>query len=296
MEEPGLVGDLCSDLQRRALEEALLAEVEAPRAALFELLALAWAYLPDEPGDGFVRARPAAAERFSRLSSAFRLEVPPGLFRGCSMSVREGFELLERLRGMGVRPEGCGSFAPLFARGLFLSCGYIHLPRWGYHLELRLPSRQKAFLALTLLSRRGFGASLRRRRSRHCVEMRRQEDIAGFFALCEMPRTALLIEDTSVYRSVKELANQVVNCDQANIRRVVMSSERQLDTLRRLEELNLLEMLSPLERELARLREENPNASLEELGEMLSRPISKGAVHYHFRRMERLLSKFRERG
>lgn len=296
MEEPGLVGEVGVDLQRRALEEALLAEVGSPRAALFELLALVWAYLPDEPRDGLVRARPAAKERFSRLSSLFGMEVPAGLFRGFSISLREGFDFLGRLRGIGVRPEGCGSFAPLFVRGLFLSCGYIHLPRWGYHLELRLPSRQKAFLTLMLLSRRGFGASLRRRRSRHCVEMRRQEDIAGFFALCEMPQTALLIEDTSVYRSVKELANQVVNCDQANIRRVVMSSERQLMTLRGLEELNLMEMLSPLERELARLREENPNASLEELGGMLSKPISKGAVHYHFRRMERLLSKFRERG
>jgi DNA-binding transcriptional regulator WhiA len=47
--------------------------------------------------------------------------------------------------------------------------------------------------------------------------------------------------------------------------------------------------MTPIQTELAAARRANPSASLGELGQMLSRPVSKSTVEYRWRKLESLI-------
>ena len=87
----------------------------------------------------------------------------------------------------------------------------------------------------------------------------------------------------------KELNNKVnrrVNCDGANISKVVDAAQGQLSAIRILRERGQFEKLPQKLREAALAREAEPEASLTELAAMMDPPITKPAMN---NRMKKLL-------
>ena len=86
----------------------------------------------------------------------------------------------------------------------------------------------------------------------------------------------------------KELINGVnrrVNCETANLTKVVDAAQEQIAAIRRLEQAGKLESLPPRLRETAALRRENPEATLTELAEMMEPPLSKSAMNHRMRKL-----------
>jgi DNA-binding protein WhiA len=81
-------------------------------------------------------------------------------------------------------------------------------------------------------------------------------------------------------------AVRMTNCDTANTDRTLDASQRQMEAIRRIEKTGGLDALPPKLRELALLRQYNPEASLTQLGEMMSPPLKKSGVN---NRMKRIL-------
>ena len=65
--------------------------------------------------------------------------------------------------------------------------------------------------------------------------------------------------------------------------------KKQLEDIKKLRKKNRFNNLPDELKEIALLREENPNATLEELGNMLSTPIGKSSVSHRFKRIEEYL-------
>jgi hypothetical protein len=68
---------------------------------------------------------------------------------------------------------------------------------------------------------------------------------------------------------------------------------RQLEDIRVIDEERGLRHLPPALRDLARLRLENPDLSMEELGQALDRPASKSAVNHRLRRIAAVADEIR---
>ena len=78
--------------------------------------------------------------------------------------------------------------------------------------------------------------------------------------------------------STKEMrneANRRANCDQANIDKAVAAAEKQIRAIRKVGIENMNDKLA----QVARVRLENPDVSLTELGEMLDPPLKKAGVN-----------------
>ena len=80
------------------------------------------------------------------------------------------------------------------------------------------------------------------------------------------------------------------NCEAEELKKNFQVSEEgllpaQVEAIRRIEEKQGLDGLTEELRELARLRLENPEMSLRELGELLSEPLSRSGVNHRLRRI-----------
>ena len=85
-----------------------------------------------------------------------------------------------------------------------------------------------------------------------------------------------------------------MNCEAANINKTVSASVKQMEDIRYLEARQVLDHLPPNLVQIARLRLENQDASLKELGEMLVPPVGKSGVNHRLRKLSRLAEELRQ--
>ena len=89
-------------------------------------------------------------------------------------------------------------------------------------------------------------------------------------------KAMLHFEDIRIIRDMRNTANRLVNCENANINKVVNAATRQIEEIQYIEDTVGLDALPDKLSDIAKIRLENPEISLKELGEMLpSGPISK---------------------
>lgn len=224
----------------------------------------------------------------------YRLLVPltPELWRW--LGDRPG--LLDRNRRYSLRQfrrAGLGGNCcrRAFLRGAFLVAGSVNNPRHDYHLEILLPARPWGANFAELLLPFGLKPHLTTRRGSPVLYFKDGEQIAQFLNVIGAHAAFLDFESARVYKEVRNRVNRLVNCDTANLNRTVEASLRQAATIAYLRDcLGMAELPANL-REIAELRLRYPDASLRELGQMLTPRLGKAAVSYRLRRLEELAAR-----
>lgn len=214
----------------------------------------------------------------------------------------EGPELLDGLARVGILdnrgeprrvpelPECCRR---VFLRGVFLGAGSIADPWRGYHWETSVADRRTARRVRDLLLAEGISAGLVRRRHEHVVYLKDAESIASWLTLSGAHQALLSLENTRVYKDMKNRLNRLVNCETANLSRTIDAGVQQQEDIKLLVATLGLESLTPGLRDVARLRLEHPDATLEELGRLLSPPLGKSGVNHRLREIRRLVAELR---
>ncbi len=173
-----------------------------------------------------------------------------------------------------------------FLRGAFLAGGSLSAPAGsGYHLEISCGSREAALILRSCLETFNIRSSVRRRRSCYCLYQKSSEAIADFLRVIGADSALLQLESARVIRSMRNQVNRLVNCETANLDKVVASAQLQLAVIDRVEQHTGLQNLPPSLRLAAEMRRRNPEASLRELGRMFEPPLSKSAVNHRFRQL-----------
>ena len=90
---------------------------------------------------------------------------------------------------------------------------------------------------------------------------------------------------TTASSRISAQAARAANCDEHNGERMLDAAQKQAEAIRRLSLKQGLFTLPPALREIARLRLENPDLSLKELGEMLDPPVGKSGINHRMRRL-----------
>jgi DNA-binding transcriptional regulator WhiA len=225
---------------------------------------------------------------FGDLGSFLRL--PPDLKGHPEIHVPQA--VIEKAIGISrAVHEGNPRLRWAWLRGIWGGLGSLYLPQTGYYLVFRIEERKKMLGEKTahLLKQAGIRYCERCRSLHSDVLIRDQAQIVSFLTGLGLFRTGLLLEEKSVMRSMRNRANKLVNCDSANIRKSLDAAERQMELAERVRSFGLLDRLTPSYRELVLMRLENPSISLRELGQLLSRPVTKSTVEYRWSRLGRLV-------
>ena len=175
-----------------------------------------------------------------------------------------------------------------YLRGAFLGGGFVADPHGDFHFELTAESEQLAEDLVSLLARFDIEARVARRRGTFAVYLKGAEPIITFLALVGAHRALLRTEDVRIVKSVRNDVNRLVNAEIANQQKTAEAAVGQIEAIETLRATRGLDSLPPALRELARLRLENPDVSLRELGELADPPLSKSAVYHRVRRIEEL--------
>ncbi len=171
-------------------------------------------------------------------------------------------------------------------KGLWGSSGSLYLPKTGYYMNFLLPDRRIEKRAAAILKREGVVFGRRVVSGRNELTLRNQEEIVTLLSRFGLVKIPLSLEEKAIVRSMRDWANKIVNCDSSNIRKSLDAAARQLEIARAALELPRYEFLPQVLKDLVSARVENPSVTLEELGKMLSPPVSKSTVKYRWKKLE----------
>lgn len=172
-----------------------------------------------------------------------------------------------------------------WVRGIWGSCGALYVPRSGYYLVIRTSSKDADERLRQILRRTHISGGGRTIHGKHELILRDQQEIVTFLSKIGLTGVSLLMEDKAILRAMRDQANRMRNCDTANIRKSLRVAEEQAALARRLQDEGLLPTLPLQLQELIFTRLKHPEASLTELGDALSPPITKSTVKYRWKRL-----------
>ena len=179
----------------------------------------------------------------------------------------------------------CDACAGAYLRGLFLVCGAVSDPRAAYHLEFHIPYYHLSRDVLALLRELELPARAVRRKGSNVVYLKESGHIEDCLTRLGATQASLEVMNVKVVKDIRNTANRVANCENANIDKTVTAALAQIEAIRRLEARGGLDSLPDELRALARLRVDNPDLSLRELGVLLTPPLSRSGVNHRLRRL-----------
>lgn len=183
-----------------------------------------------------------------------------------------------------------------YIRGAFLLSGSVSDPEKSYHLELVCPQENRAEVLREILGGMGFLARVIPRKKSYVVYLKEGEQIREFLACIGAKRHLFAMENVRILKEMRNNLNRKVNCETANLGKTVSAAVRQIDDIRYIEKEKGLNCLSPGLRRMAELRLSYPDASLKELGELLSPPVGKSGVNHRLRKISETARQLRREG
>ena len=172
-----------------------------------------------------------------------------------------------------------------FLRGAFLGAGTMTNPEKGYHFEWKAEDRQLAETLLKLLEKCELPARSYMRKGTQVVYLKGAQQISDMLAVMGAGSSVLEMENTRINKQLRAAATRAANCDEHNSEKMLDAGQKQAEAIRHISIARGLFTLPPALREAARLRVENPDMSLQELGEMMNPPVGKSGVNHRLRRL-----------
>ena len=181
-----------------------------------------------------------------------------------------------------------------FIRGTFLGSGTINNPEKKYHLEIFLKNLETAKYIIEILRKYSIDFKILERSKKYAIYTKEGEEISKFLALMGASASVLKFEEIRVYRDIKNNINRKVNCETANLNKIVNSSVKQINDIKYIKERGKFNELSEQLKEIAIVRIENPDMSLEEFGKLLKKPIGKSGVNHRLRKIQKIVEELKE--
>ncbi len=173
-----------------------------------------------------------------------------------------------------------------FLKGAFLAGGSVTDPDKGYHLELTTTHHSVAREGYTLIHEvMGFYPKTAARGGGQVLYLKQSDLISDCLIFLGAPLAAMGIMETKMEKELNNKVNRRCNCDDANTSKVVEAAQEQLAALRVLRSRGIYQQLPQKLLQAAIAREENPEASLSELAEMMEPPISKPAMNHRLKKL-----------
>ena len=181
------------------------------------------------------------------------------------------------------------------ARGSFLGGGSLNNPNNKYHLEILFSTIKNAKFVLELLKEFRIEAKILERKNSTSIYIKEAEEISKILAFIGANKSVLNFEEIRVMRDTRNNINRLVNCETANLNKTINASVEQIEQIEYLQKIGKFDGLPENLKEIANLRQENPEVSLVQLGQMLSTPIGKSGVNNRLKKICEIAKECRKR-
>lgn len=258
---------------------------------------------------------PVARKYFTLLKKAFNIKAEVSVrkskgIRFYSVVVRRDREARRLLRGTCLLDSDGNIYecmSPIhnrllkqnccrraFIRGAFLAAGSVSDPEKSYHYEIVCASGEKAGQIRELLLQYQIDAKIVVRKKHYVVYVKEGSQIVELLGIMGAHVSLMQLENVRIVKEMRNSVNRKVNCETANLNKTVSTAIRQIEDIRYIERTIGLHELSEGLEDIARLRLTNTDASLKELGDMLSPRVGKSGVNHRLRKLSAIAEQLRE--
>ena len=204
--------------------------------------------------------------------------------------------LLDRPLQKIVSKDSC---ARAYLAGAFMADGSVNSPQTsGYHLEIKAGNEVHSGFLIDLLNRFDITARKIQRRGKWVVYLKSSEKISDFLRVVGAYQCLLEFENERISRDFMNNVQRLNNVDVANEVKSMKASRAQIEDILLLEEYDQLRYLDEKVREVALLRKENPETTLNELAEIYEsktgESVSKSGMKHRFVKIHDLAEKVRK--
>jgi DNA-binding protein WhiA len=205
--------------------------------------------------------------------------------------IKEGFSFVSGIDPKLIRSSCCKK---AYLRGAFLAGGSVNSPEGSsYHLEIASMYQEHSQALCDLVNTFRLNAKCIERKKGYVMYLKEGERITAFLNLIGAHQALLKFEDVRIVKDMRNSVNRLVNCETANLNKMISASMRQIENIKLIEREIGLENLPERLREIAEARLQHPDVNLKELGEYLKGKVSKSGVNHRLRKLNELAEKLK---
>lgn len=175
-----------------------------------------------------------------------------------------------------------------FLRGAFLAGGSISRPASDYHLEMVTENQDFAKMIMKTMQGFSLPVKITDRKNDYIVYLKEGNGITSFLSVIGAHNALLEFENVRIVKEMRNNVNRVVNCETANLNKVVQAAVQQLESILYIEKHLGLGKLPLTLRETAELRLNHPDASLNELADLSEGKIGKSGINHRLKKIQHL--------
>ena len=198
-------------------------------------------------------------------------------------------KIQDALESFSVTERTCCRRA--YLRGAYLCGGSTTDPGKSYHLEIVCKNKKSADKIIELFETFDVDAKLVERGRYYIVYIKDSNKIVLALNVFEAPVALMEYENTIIMKEMRNSINRQNNCDVANLNKTVSAAQSVISDIKQLMGTAEYENLPDNNKEVTMLRDEYPDASLKELGEMLTPPLGKSGVNHRLRKLSEMARK-----
>ena len=180
-----------------------------------------------------------------------------------------------------------------YLKAAFLACGWAAQPEKSYHIELAAPDDRQAATLKSLMGQWGLEAGMSHRKSQTIVYVKNYDGLEMLLGIIGASSALMNLVNVRMMKTVHNGVNRQLICDNFNTDRTVSAATAQQQDIEVIRKYMGLDRLPEALRMLAEARLNNLDATLTELGELLSPPVGKSTVNNRMRRLASLAQKLR---
>lgn len=180
-----------------------------------------------------------------------------------------------------------------FLRGVFLCTGSISEPEKTYHFEVVCTTQERAEQICDMMKTFNIDGKWITRKKYFVVYIKEASQIVDMLNVMEAHVSLMELENIRILKDMRNSVNRRVNCETANISKTVSAAVKQIEDITYIREHVGFSELSEGLKEIAQLRLDYPEASLVELGKLLSTPVGKSGVNHRLRKLSILADELR---
>lgn len=191
-----------------------------------------------------------------------------------------------------------GSGAQAYIRGAFLGSGSLTNPQKNYHAELINVSRDHQEALQELMGYYGLEMHMIARKRQHqsvyVLYLKEGEQIVDLLNVMQAYTALMDLENIRIEKEMRNQINRSVNCEAANLQKVVQAAYKQVKDIEYLISQVGWEGLPASLSQMARVRLEHQDESLQELGKLLDPPVGRSGVNHRLRKLSQMAEQLRQ--
>ncbi len=230
-------------------------------------------------------------ERVYKILFNLEIEYEPEVRGKCFVAIIKRTDYLDEI--MQLKLDNNEELQRDIVRGAFLGAGSVTDPNKQYHLEIFFREKNNAEYVCNICKLYDVNLKMIENKDGYALYIKEGEEISKFLALIGANKGVLNFEDVRVTREIKNNINRLVNCETANLNKIVNASVNQINDIKLIQKLKKFDEMPDYLKEIAAVRLENPDMSLKDLGALLDTPIGKSGVNHRLQKIHEIAEELR---